>query len=215
MALEQFELEFTKDGSVFDETAVTKLLNGLAGKSDLIVLAHGWNNNLDEAKKLYDDFVTSMNSLLAGVPSLAGRQLALLRVFWPSKKFTDSDLIPGGGAASATGENDAALLKALEELKNDPERLGEDKKDPARVATVDRAIALVGQLEASEEARHQFVLLMRALLNPDEAMPTMLLASSLSSTRKRCLKSLARQSRSNYNKGRVALRTLMPAVRHF
>src|SRR5262245_11510061 len=143
MALEQFEIEFKKDGSVYDEAAVTKLFNGLTNKSDLVVLSHGWNNDLAEAKKLYDEFLKSMDTILGGVPALAKREFAILRVYWPSKKFTDSDLIPGGGAASATGENDAALLRALEDLKNDPERLGQDKKDPARVATVDRAIALV------------------------------------------------------------------------
>jgi hypothetical protein len=49
MAFEQFEIEFKKDGSVFDEGAVAKLLNGLANKTDLVVLSHGWNNDIDEA----------------------------------------------------------------------------------------------------------------------------------------------------------------------
>lgn len=169
MALEQFEVEFKKDGTLHDENAVAGLLSGLANNSDLIVLGHGWNNDLADARQLYDNFVESMNTVLAGGSALAGRQLAILRVYWPSKKFTDSDLIPGGGAASAIGENDAALLRTLEDLKNDPKRLGDEEKDPARIATVDRAIALVDSLEESNEARREFVLLMRTLLNPDEA----------------------------------------------
>ena len=130
MAFEQFEIEFKKDGSVHDEGAVTKLLNGLANKTDLVVLSHGWNNDLNEAKMLYDDFLKNMETIQASIPVLKERQFAIVRVYWPSKKFTDSELIPGGGAASATVENDAALLQALEELKNDPERLGQDRKDP-------------------------------------------------------------------------------------
>ena len=35
---------------------------------------------------------------------LRNRNFAAVRVFWPSKKFTDADLIPGGGAASAAAE---------------------------------------------------------------------------------------------------------------
>ena len=67
-----------------------------------------------------------------------------MRVFWPGKKFADQDLIPGGGAASATSENEEALVRALESLKHDPARLGEGQIDPARAANIDRAIALIG-----------------------------------------------------------------------
>ena len=169
MAFERFEIEFKKDGSIHDEGAVAPLLNGLKNTSDLIVLAHGWNNDLADARHLYDNFEKSMDTVLGAGPAVAGRQLAILRVYWPSKKFTDSDLIPGGGAASALAENDAALLRTLEDLKNDPERLGQEGEDPARVAAVDRAIALIDQLDASEQARREFVLLMRTLVNPDEA----------------------------------------------
>ena len=154
------------------------------------MLSHGWNNDLKEAKQLYDDFLKSMETVQASIPAFT-MAVAIARVYWPSKKFTDSELIPGGGAASATGENDAALLQALEELKNDPERLGQDRKDPARVATVDRAIALIDKIEESEQARHEFVLLMRALLNPTTRTKTTVPWSSLSSIRKRCSIGLA------------------------
>ena len=171
MVATQFEIEFRKDGTVHDENAVTALLDGLAGVTDLLVLAHGWNNDMADARNLYDHLVNSIDAVAPNVPGIAGRQLGVVRVFWPSKKFAESDLIPGGGAASAATENDAALIRALEELKHDPMRLGGTDVDAARAANVDRAIELVGQLDASFEAQQEFVLRIRAVLNPDEAHP--------------------------------------------
>ena len=163
----QFEVEFTKDGSVHDQQQVTRLLDGLAGASDLIVLVHGWNNDLAEARQLYDDFIASLGQLPPSA-SGAGSNIAVMRVFWPSKKFADEDLIPGGGAASAGAENDAALVRALEDLKKDPNRLGEAADDPLKRANIDPAIALIDRLE-EPEARREFVLRIRAVLNPDQA----------------------------------------------
>jgi len=171
MVATQFEIEFRRDGTVHDENAVAALLDGLVGITDLLVVAHGWNNDMADARKLYDHLVTSIDAVGPNVPGIPGRQLGVLRVFWPSKKFADSDLIPGGGAASATTENNEALIRALEELKHDPMRLGGTDVDAARAANVDRAIELVDQLDASFEAQQEFVLRIRAVLNPDDAHP--------------------------------------------
>ena len=164
----QFDVEFRKDGTIHDPRQVTALLDGLAGASDLLVLSHGWNNDMEDARRLYERFFSSVGQLPQST-SGPGSKLAVMRVFWPSKKFTDEELIPGGGAASAAGETDAALLRALESLKQDPDRLGDVSEDPIRAANIDRAIALVGELETSEAARKEFVLRIRAVLNPDDA----------------------------------------------
>jgi hypothetical protein len=164
----QWEVEFTKDGRVFDEAQVDALLGGLAGATDLLVLAHGWNNDRAEATALYDELMTSLTAV--GLPATGrGSNVAVMRVLWPSKRFALASLIPGGGAASATPGEDEALLAALEELKRDPDRLGEQTVDPTRSALVDGAIALVPRLDASPEARREFVQQIRALLDPDQA----------------------------------------------
>jgi hypothetical protein len=165
----QFELEFTRDGAVFDEQAVPTLLQGLDGISDLLVLAHGWNNDMQDARGLYDQLVASLNGVAPDITRFGDRKLAVLRLFWPSKRFADSDLIPGGGAASASGENDQALVSLLQELKRDPLRLGGTEVDAARAANIDAAIAQIGGLANSESARREFVLRIRAILNPDQA----------------------------------------------
>ncbi|GAB7007058.1 hypothetical protein JCM18899A_45310 [Nocardioides sp. AN3] len=168
MVAGQWEVEFTKDGRIFDEAQVDALLAGLAGATDLLVLAHGWNNDRADATALYDGLLTSLKEV--GLPdSGRGSKVAVMRVLWPSKKFALESLIPGGGAASASPGVDAALLAALGELKRDPDRLGGQGADPTRAALVDGAIALVRQLDSSAVARREYVQQIRALLSPDQA----------------------------------------------
>jgi hypothetical protein len=166
MALSRFDVEFTKDGDVFKPAQVDALLAGLSGVTDLLVLSHGWNNDLADARTLYDELVGNLERLLdargaagspAAIQALEGRTYAVCQVFWPSKKFTDADLIPGGGAASATKAGDKALLKMLEALKRDPVRLGGKDAPSARVKAIDRAINAVPKLSTSAAARKTFV----------------------------------------------------------
>jgi hypothetical protein len=167
----QFDVEFTKDGAVHDDAQVTALVNGLGAATDLLVLAHGWNNDKDDARGLYERFIATLNQVGPGVAGFTDRKVVLARLFWPSKKFAEADLIPGGGVAGVAAEDDAPLLRALEELKRDPQLLGEATINPARAANVEGAIALVRRLEQSDTARREFVLRIRAILNPDEAHP--------------------------------------------
>ncbi len=168
MIIGQFDVEFRRDGAVHDQAQVSRLLAGLADASDLLVISHGWNNDMQDARALYERFLHSLHQL-PQPSSGPGSKLAVLRVFWPSKKFTDEDLIPGGGAASADTENEAALLRGLESLKHDPQRLGETGVDPVRAANINAAIAVLDQLDHSADARREYVLRIRAVLNPDDA----------------------------------------------
>jgi dienelactone hydrolase len=180
MGITNFDVEFTKDGAVFDATQIDALVAGLAPVSDLLVLSHGWNNDKAEAAQLYDDLVRNIDKLLElrdqpAVPEtlrkftdrLRGRNFAAVRIYWPSKKFTDADLIPGGGAATAQAEQDnmAAVERVLDGLKEDPQRLGDRTQAPDRVAAMERAKALLPQL-ATVAAQKEFVELLRELLDP-------------------------------------------------
>lgn len=164
----QFEIEFTKDGLVHDDNQVVRLLDGLADSTDLLVLAHGWNNDKDEATTLYDTLIRSLE--VVGLPENgSGSRVAVMRVLWPSKRFALESLIPGGGAASATTANDAALLVALTQLEQDPVLLGADGSDPTRGDIVERARAQIEDLDTSADARREFVLQIRTLLDPSQA----------------------------------------------
>ncbi len=175
--MQTFDVEFTKDGTAFDTSQVKALVDNL-DTTDLIVISHGWNNDMAEARALYDQLLGNVEQLLAlganpqapaSLRGLDGRTFAACRVFWPSKKFADEDLIPGGGAASATAANDAALDRALDFLADDPARLGDSATDPEREQAVAKAKALVPRLATDPSARVAYVDLLRSLVEPGES----------------------------------------------
>jgi hypothetical protein len=172
----QFAVEFRKDGAIHDANSVSAVLDGLAGLTDLVVIAHGWNNDKADAASLYDRFVASAEQVAATgiVNGVQQRQVGVVRAYWPSKKFADSDLIPGGGAASvseATSASQAALVRLLDELKRDPIRLGGSEVDATTRVHLERAQSLVPALSSSADARREFVQSIRAVLNPGENHP--------------------------------------------
>jgi thioesterase domain-containing protein len=167
------EVEFTKDGDVFQAAQADQALATIANGpvTDLFVVSHGWNNDIADARQLYENLVKKISEIPSTglVGGLDGRSFAVLGVFWPSKKFTDEELIPGGGVSTASPQNVAAVLKLLEELKNDPARLGAVTVDPARSATLDRAKTLVPKLETDPAARHEFVEALRSVVDRRDA----------------------------------------------
>jgi hypothetical protein len=169
-----FEIEFDKNGKLFSAPQVTQLQSHLksAGATDLIVFAHGWNNDMADARDLYTKFFTEVGTALSqgSVPALAGRKFAGVVTLWPSKKFTDKELIPGGGAASVAKDEMAAVKARLKDLAKDHVRLGKSKPASAAVRKkVERATALLKKLETDPKAQEQFVKIVRSLLSDKAA----------------------------------------------
>jgi hypothetical protein len=156
-----FEAQFTRDGQLHDEQEARALLDFLAQQptTDLFVIAHGWNNDMDEARGFYRGFFAAMgNELNANrAPGLAGRSFAILGVLWPSKRFTEQELIPSGAAGAGSPIGDALLKAQLDDLKGLFD-------DPAADATLEQAKGLVADLEDSQQARAKFADLIRSLL---------------------------------------------------
>jgi hypothetical protein len=172
VAIPQFEIEFDKSGRLYDKRQLDAALVQVPNATDAIVIAHGWNNDKADATELYDRFFKSVDDVLTRgfVPEVSARKLIAIRILWPSKRFTDEELIPGGGAASLGGPADSAsVVAALERLKADEERLGTPVDNPLRTAAVTDAQALVPRLESDPAARREFVLLLRSILNPGSA----------------------------------------------
>jgi hypothetical protein len=174
MALPAFDVEFTREGRVYDSAQVDRLIAGLEGVSDLLVLCHGWNNDLQEAQDLYDALLANVEKVRA-LTGDDGRTLAVCRVFWPSKKFTDEELIPGGGAVSASAANDASLDAILDALASDPERLPRnsaavrlDDASAVRRSLVDQAKSLARQIDADDN-QTKYLAVLRSLLDPSHA----------------------------------------------
>ena len=72
MNLQHFKVEYDKTGAIFDRSQADAVVNAAPGFTDLIVISHGWNNDVDEASQLYDTFFQSIDAVL-GVKLLADR----------------------------------------------------------------------------------------------------------------------------------------------
>src|SRR5437016_5290375 len=96
--LDYFEVQFTKDGAMFDHSQLDQIFDAISTYTDLFVIAHGWNNDEAEARDLYNRLFEQIAHAMPRFP-MAGRTFAILAIFWPSKKFADAELIPGGGAS--------------------------------------------------------------------------------------------------------------------
>src|SRR5262245_41675900 len=92
------EVEFTTTGAPFDlarrDAAVATVTH--ADATDVLLLAHGWNNDMAAARGLYQ----RLTDQVAGVTVQAGagdHRVAVIGLLWPAKQWADEDLIAGGG----------------------------------------------------------------------------------------------------------------------
>jgi hypothetical protein len=161
-----FEVEFKKDGSLVnpgDEQGAAQFIKDRT-LTDLLVFSHGWNNDMDDARKLYRNFFAKVRDQRANA-GVGGRQFGVLAVLWPSKRFADQELIPGGNAAGMDSElPDEVLEDQIDRLKKgfSGEKGFFDREDAA--AVLDEAKTLVPQLEGDPDARQRFVNLVRSLV---------------------------------------------------
>jgi len=157
--------EFDKEGKLLTQPTVP------AGSTDLIVISHGWNNDRNEAEELYRKLFENFVDVTANDPAIKQRNIAIIGVIWPSKKFNEFMTQPptgskvAGGAASAGGAVDKAASEAAMRAAIDRAApLFDDAGDNERVATLRK---LVPKLEDDTEAQQEFVETLRALLDPD------------------------------------------------
>src|SRR5687768_11515114 len=84
-----WQLRFDVEGHV-DPATEQACVAGVhqAEVTDLLVFAHGWNNDPATAERLYRSFYSLVPPLLAGrLP--AGRTVGLVGVYWPSRRWSD------------------------------------------------------------------------------------------------------------------------------
>jgi hypothetical protein len=157
------EIELGKSGEIVDRSSYDELLAALAGPeapTDVLVVAHGWNNNTEEARGWYEELAGHFRDVLGShAPAgLAGRRFAIVGVLWPSKKFTEAKLIPGGAASFGGGVADADLQSRLTSLQGVFDALDADER-------LAKAAGEVPDLEDSPAARDRFVELLRGALD--------------------------------------------------
>lgn len=166
-----FPLEFTKEGKVHDTGELAAVVSAVRARAParLLVLVHGWNNDRDDAQGLYQRLLGSMRGLLDRRGGEAPK-IAVLGVFWPSKRFADDELAPADGSAGTgataggrgRGLPDEAIRQELERLKGTFDQPDSEALEAAKV--------LVARLEDSPAARREFAQLLRTLLpRPSDA----------------------------------------------
>ncbi|MCX3063821.1 alpha/beta hydrolase family protein [Streptomyces beihaiensis] len=147
-----WELEFDTDGDP-DPARRDRLLREVREQDvhDLVVFAHGWNNEPSTATRLYDRFY-------APFPSLApDARIGYVGVLWPSMMFADEpipDFHPSAVAPSAVAPPialDPGTLRALHAAF------------PDRGDVVDRLAALLDEQPDDDEAFAAFGALLRRL----------------------------------------------------
>jgi hypothetical protein len=157
------ELEFAKDGSPVHPEQADAVRQLADQVTDLVVISHGWNNDMDDARVLYRNLFASVDAVRAtrGV-ALGDRSIGVVGVLWPSKKFADAELIPGG--AAGIGHADPTLPDDLRAMAGAFDA-------PDAKAVLGRAAKLADQLEGSPKAQREYADLLRSLVSADASEP--------------------------------------------
>ncbi|KUM71316.1 hypothetical protein [Streptomyces curacoi] len=159
-----WELTFDAEGDP-DAGKRDRLLAGVArhGVRDLIVFAHGWNNDRSGATRLYDRF-------FAPVPGLApGARIGYVGVVWPSMRFSDEP-IPDFPRAVA------AELPPRPTLDKDT-RHALLETFPGRATVIDQLARLLDQQPREEAELEEFGRLVRMLVDVVPPGPQALFAA--------------------------------------
>ena len=159
MSIPIFEVQIDKDANLVTPSQEQDIVKALTAPgntfTDVVVMSHGWNNDIDEARTLYRDFFRSLEQVF---PAAAGNTLAA-GILWPSKKFAEADLIPGGAASSDNDPiADRVLIDRLQEMKH----LFDDSQADEKL---DQMKTLVAGLSADPIKQNRFVSLMGSILD--------------------------------------------------
>ena len=170
--IEQFDffpLTFDDRGKLTSKdefTAFRKRAAALA-TTDAVFLAHGFRNDVNDATRLYTDFLKNFRAHLSRPEfhdELASRQFIVAGVYWPSKPFRE--VYGGDGARGLVPPEEqlATVRGQLEELARDA--------SPAHRAKLEKAEKLLPKLEGSPKAQDEFVALVLSVLDHAKIDPT-------------------------------------------
>jgi hypothetical protein len=133
-----------------------------ARATDAVFIAHGFRNDEMDATNLYSTFLKSMRADLERPEfcELAERRFVIAGVYWPSKPFKEApEPAPSGTRGINTASDSLADARAqLEDMKR-------HDATPAQRPKLDKAIALLPDLEGNTHAQDEFVKLVLSLLD--------------------------------------------------
>jgi hypothetical protein len=158
-----FDVMYDIGGHLVDPGAETEAVTYFGsgpGKdiTDVVMISHGWNNDIAEARLLYHNFFNAFSPLAKQLKP--ARAFGVVALFWPSKRFADSSLIPGGAA----GLTDPTALRLNAQLDQFAEMFGGDPTSGAKIAHLR---SLVPVLHVSANAQDDYVSTLASLVpNP-------------------------------------------------
>ncbi|MBK8645360.1 MAG: hypothetical protein IPN16_02210 [Gemmatimonadetes bacterium] len=151
------ELEFDAKGK-FGAAQLKAALDTLRapGLTDVLVLSHGWNNDIADARKWYGAYLDFLRKEVdaRNVPGIDRRKVGVIAVFWPSKKFADSELVAGNASSVGAPVTKASVKKQLTLLAS----AFPDKASKAKFAAAEK---LLDKIETDVAAQRKFVDLLR------------------------------------------------------
>ncbi|MER5943179.1 serine-threonine protein kinase [Streptomyces sp. NPDC001928] len=159
-----WELTFDADGDP-DAGRRDRLLAGVAQHHvrDLIVFAHGWNNDRPGATRLYDGF-------FAPIPQLAPKaKVGFVGVVWPSMRFSDEPIPDFPRAVAAEMPRRPVLDKDT--------RHALLETFPGRATVIDQIARLLDQQPREEAELAEFGRLVRLLVDVVPPGPQALFAA--------------------------------------
>ncbi|AZQ33686.1 serine-threonine protein kinase [Streptomyces cyaneochromogenes] len=159
-----WELTFDADGDP-DARRRDRLLDGVTRKGvrDLIVFAHGWNNDRSGATRLYDGFFAPIPRL---VPTA---KIGYVGVVWPSMRFSDEPIPDFPRALAAEMPRRPALDKDT--------RHALLETFPGRATVIDQIARMLDQQPREEAELEEFGRLVRMLVDVVPPGPQALFAA--------------------------------------
>ncbi|MDQ4038490.1 MAG: hypothetical protein M3313_09110 [Actinomycetota bacterium] len=155
------EVQFTRDGRVHDPAEVERLsaMVSTVDVTDLFVVSHGWNNDMDEARRLYADLLQHIRAHIDAnaVPGAGDLMFGVLAVLWPSKKFAEKELIPSAAASLDDLVDDTALAAQVDDFAA---AVGGDHTK----ARLEEIKPLIPQLDDDPAARRAVAEIIRSVL---------------------------------------------------
>jgi len=110
-------VEFAKEGTIAkpEQADAAVALVGDESLTDLLVLSHGCNNDMDQARSLYRDWLAVIRHAVTRQGwTDTDRKIGVVGVLWPSKQFAEPDTIPGG--AASFGDESHELVAQVDAL---------------------------------------------------------------------------------------------------
>ena len=173
-SLPTWELHFDADGRPLpDDGARRATLEAaaLAGLTDLLVFAHGWNNDAGRARRLYDRLFALVGDVLASRDG--ARRLGAVGVHWPAMLFPDAEPADGPAPPPGAAPGSAALSSGRAAVSGPPVAVGGRAidgalrpvfPDPAQQDALTELTELLDRRPADAAALHRFARLLTILV---------------------------------------------------